>query len=435
MTIILAGSDTGETSDEAEEKDKYEGYAPRPLMPRPKTTPPPIPTKTSTKARITTTTTRTTTSTTTTTATPTTTGTIPHYFIKCTVGEMFKYDDSYKSANCDYFIFDSVIPTASGLIGSEDQHAWMAFNSMTWTGSPKPELGVSFPGSDVDQLTAAISQTVALSALKNLFTKGFRLFGVLNCFGTASLLSSSRSAFEGLFDKILSSMGAPQRGARGAFFIGLHLSAGSTAQSASLMQYATAIKHLDVLILQTHITPPPAVNASDCFIYPTSSWSQTPIENGTYSSVQRAAQMLSAAPNTNLSFGISFSMRVNIYELPTEATTSSAAAKQACASRNYGDLNSMCGPSAYSTFLQDDDCINIDFIIGKKFAYTFSNQPCINVLYDMARKEVQKSSKFGVLLADINMDTAECIHWERRETLWRVTEASNLLRTLRRDYP
>ncbi|XP_064484739.1 uncharacterized protein LOC135397235 [Ornithodoros turicata] len=369
--------------------------------------------------------------------TTTTTTHIPHYFIMCTIGATFRYDDRYKSANCDYFIFDGILPTNSGFIGSEDQHAWNAFKHMTWTGNPKPEFGVSFPGKYIDDLTDQIFGKSA-EDLNDLLAKGYRSFGVLNCFGTATLLSRPNGGpFGTLFAKIFNSMTASQRKAGlKTFFVGLHLSAGSTAQSSALMRSAANINHLNLLILQTHITPLPAVTSSPCFIYPTASWSQTPIKNSSYSSVQRAAQMFSAASSTDLYFGISFSLRANFYQLSSTATATSAGYTRPCLSSISGDFKTACNQIRnYFALPESTDCTHGAFDTTRKYSHTYTAQPCMNTLYNKTSQEVQYSPRLGVLLVDVNMDNVECQHWSGWQRLQRVKIMSDLLLVLRRANP
>ncbi|XP_064484742.1 uncharacterized protein LOC135397238 isoform X2 [Ornithodoros turicata] len=346
---------------------------------------------------------------TTTTTTTTTTTIIPNYFLMCTVGLRFFDTKEYKTVGCTYFVFDSVIPTDIGLMGSEDQRAWKVFKSLSW--APNPLFGISFPGKYAADLTTALSNT-ALDDLKQLFVKGYRAFGVLNCKGDASFLHGTAGKNIGdLFDKIFNSMTQVQRDAGPViFFVGLQLSAGSTSQSAALMQDAKAISHLKMLILQSHIAPQPPLTASECFIYPSSSWTQTPIKDNIYSSVQRASSMLSDAPNSGMSFAISFSMALSIYVLSSEAS-SNTKMKDSCSASGVSSPDEYCSVNVANVSTQTDNAEHIVWTYIRHTRYVYSYTPDANVieLYNAAKASVQSSKRFGILVADAQLDyTRSC---------------------------
>ncbi|XP_064484756.1 uncharacterized protein LOC135397245 [Ornithodoros turicata] len=354
----------------------------------------------------------------------------------CTVGQRFKKPDAYQSLGCDYFIFDSVLPTSDGLKGSEDQKAWDWFKSMAWTRSPKPDFGISFPGKYANDLYSRLSSNV-MYQLRQLLGKGYRAFGVLNCKGTSSFLSGSTGTHLGqLFNTIFNAMTLAQRNAGlKTFFVGLQASSGGTSQSSSLMSYARAISRLNMLILQSHITPLPPLTASNCYIYPSSSWSQNPIHDSSYSSVERASALLSEGPRyTSIqAFAISFSMAVNMYTISSSPTSTNTRFKDSCVASAITRINDIClVPSNYVSNQSDTTERNQrGYVTGKQFVFSYSTMENMIELYKKAKVNMQ-SKKLGVLLVDTQFDyTEHC----SSGSFTRVIAVKNYLNLLRRSTP
>ncbi|XP_064485783.1 uncharacterized protein LOC135398294 [Ornithodoros turicata] len=327
----------------------------------------------------------------------------------CTVGQQFNKPDPYECVGCDYVIFDPILPTAAGLIGSEDQHAWNVFKSMTWIQQPKPEFGIAFPGRYTTELPGHLSGN-AMNELKQLFAKGYRSFGVLNCHGTVSFLSGTTGAKLGeLFNKIFNAMTAAQRDAGlKTFFVGLQLSAGSSSQRAALIQYAQAISHLNLLILQTHITPLPPLTASDCFIYPSFTWSQQLIKDNYYSSLERACTMLDQAESTTLAFAFSYSMAVNIYGISSSPSSSNTRYKDPCLSGAVTSMDDFCLLLDLELLQLPQECqlcAHRGYVKGKRLVYSYTAFE--NILYSFERVRWRVPGRLGVLLADIQFDGGE----------------------------
>ncbi|XP_064484748.1 uncharacterized protein LOC135397242 [Ornithodoros turicata] len=308
----------------------------------------------------------------------------------CTVGQRFTKPDAYQSLGCDYFIFDSVIPTATGLSSSEDEHAWKLFKSVSWTQQPKPEFGISFPGRYATDLPTALSSSVT-NELKQLFAKGYRSFGVLNCHGTVSFLSGTTGTkFGELFNTIFNAMTAAQRDAGlKTFFIGLQASYGVTTLSDNLMHDVIAIRHLNLLIMQSHIVPLPPLTASNCHIYPSSSWSQASIVNDSYSSVERASALLYHAPSTRhlQAFAISFSMAVNMFAISSSPSFTNTRFRDSCITSAVTSLNDICLLPTANVVIQTNSTESVQrgYVTGKRFVFSYSTAENMAELYNKSK--------------------------------------------------
>ncbi|XP_064484072.1 uncharacterized protein LOC135396809 [Ornithodoros turicata] len=342
-----------------------------------------------------------------TTPAPPTTPHVPYNLLMCTVGPHFRKPDQYNALPCDYFIYDSITPTSVGLVASQEQHSWIEFQKMTWEGDKVPRAGVAFSGHFIDNTVAELTKAPVVTSLKALFSKSYTTFGVLNYIGSRTTFIADAPKFKSIFEKIHNAMTADQQKLFLTFFIGLRMTSGGESDSAPLLTAARDITHLNVLILQTHITPLPSMDASACKMYPSSTMTQATIQNSNFTSVKLATDLLKASATSTLNFAISFTMGVNAYSVSSTPTDTSPAFQAACIANSVISYTEVClVPKQDQHSLTSGTEHNMRFYItGKNMVYSFDTVDNMKALFQAVNPGQKKS--IGVMLVDIQYDYVE----------------------------